>query len=112
MTKPTDSFKKSVKSEVLTTGHHNGFVPLPSFYGKIPTMLANFRDLCLIPLGDVGELGTGRKYERIASIDSPFREMIAWVYSNFTGRPGLPDRNFDNWKKEFVASALSNGSDS
>ena len=107
-----DSFKKGVKSEVLTTGHFREFVPLPSFYGKIPTMMANFRDLCLIPVDDVGEHETGRKYARVASIDSPFREMIAWVYSNFTGRPGLPDRDFDNWAAEIVTSALSKGGDS
>ena len=99
-------FQDRIDSELLTPGHKNEFIPLPKFSNKIPNMLADLRDLCLIPVDDVGEHGTDRKYARVASIDSPFREMIAWVYSNFTGRPGLPDRDFNNWIDEIVTSAF------
>ena len=99
-------FKERVDGDLLTPGHKNEFIPLPKFSNEIPMMLADLRDLCLLPVDDVGEHGTDRKYIRVASIDSPFKEMIAWVYSNFTGRPGLPDRDFGNWIEEFVTSAF------
>ena len=100
-------FEDRIESELLTPGHKNEFIPLPKFSNKIPNMLADLRDLCLISVNEVGKPSPNDKYIRVASIDSPYREMIAWVYSNFTGRPGLPDRDFNNWIDEIVNSAFS-----
>ena len=36
-------------------------------------------------------------YLRMCSIDSPFREQIIWNYMQTSCRPGVPDRNVDNW---------------
>ena len=99
-------FKERVDSDLLTPGHKNEFIPLPKFSNEIPMMLADLRDLCLIPVDEVGKPPLNDKYIRVASIDSPYREMIAWIYSNFTGRPGIPDRDFSNWIEEIVTSTF------
>lgn len=39
----------------------------------------------------------GIAFERIASVDSPFRELVTWSYLQVAGRPGLPDRDLDEW---------------
>ena len=102
-----NKFARSVRSEVLTPGHKNGYVPLPKFSNKIPIMFANLRDLFLIPVDDVIAFGSNHQYQRVGSIDSPFREMIAWVYSNFTSRPGLPDRNFEDMVNDLTTCAYT-----
>ena len=93
--------KDRVVREVLTPGHFENFIPFPEFREKIPSMVADLRKLHLVPIGDIGE---DLAYERIASVDSPFREMIAWVYARVTGRPGLPTRDFNAWKREIINS--------
>ena len=90
-----------VVREVLTPGHFEHFIPFPEFSDRIPSMVADLRQLHLVPIGDIGE---NLAYERIASVDSPFREMIAWVYARVTGRPGLPTRDFNAWKREIINS--------
>ena len=42
------------------------------------------------------------EYIRVVSIDSPFREQIAWAYLNTAGRPGVPDRDFAIWEKQYL----------
>jgi hypothetical protein len=89
--------KDSLKRLILTQGHYGIMIPLPAF-AEIPHMAANLRDLVLIPLEKIG----GEKYERVASIDSPFREVVAWAYMQVGCRPGLPDRDFDAWSNEII----------
>lgn len=83
------------KNSVITQGYSQNIIPFPELSGKIPTMAANLKDLELIPFENIKHL-----YCRVASVDSPFREMIAWAYLQTAGRPGLPDRDFDSWSKE------------
>ncbi len=102
--------KKKRKSDekkmetLLSQGHSNGIIPLPILKNLIPLMAANLRDLELIPADEIGTpdlVGTA-KYVRVASLDSPFREMVSWAYLQIAGRPGLPNRNFDKWIKEIL----------
>jgi len=95
-----NELKKQIRTTVLTQGYHKNFIPLPSFKGKIPAMVANIKNLELIPLTDVGI--SEKKYLRIASLDSPFKELISWAYLNTACRPGLPERHFDSWVDEIV----------
>jgi hypothetical protein len=37
---------------------------------------------------------------RVASVDSPFREQIAWAFVQIAGRPALPDRDLESWVQE------------
>ena len=55
--------------------------------------------------------GSDVDYVRVASVDSPFREMVAWAYMQVAARPGLPERNWDAWADEVfqAVSALRQG---
>ena len=65
-------------------------------------MAANLRDLELISITDIGKEDSGADFFRIASLDSPFRELVAWAYMQTACRPGLPDRKVKAWCKEIV----------
>ena len=82
---------------VLSEGYTRAIIPLPALEEQIPTMAANLRDLELIPIDNIST-----EFLRIASLDSPFRELIAWGYQQTACRPGLPDRNFDSWCAEIT----------
>jgi len=85
----------------LRESQQGGFVPLPAYGEKIPNMAANLKDLELIPINDINMFDrTGEKFERVASIDSPFRENIAWAYMQIAGRPGMPERDMAKWAQE------------
>jgi hypothetical protein len=48
-------------------------------------MAADFRSLEIVSLADLIE---PTKYERVASVDAPFRELFVWAYLSAAGRPG------------------------
>lgn len=91
--------KDRLKGQFLSPGHLNGIIPLPEYSEKIPTMAADVRKLRLISIRDIRN---SQKYDRIASIDSPFRELISWAYMQTACRPGTPERDYDTWAKELV----------
>jgi hypothetical protein len=78
--------KRDKLESLLTLDQCGGFLPLPEFPRAVPLMAAALRDLELLPLDEIST-----KYRIIASIDSPFRERIAWAYLQVAGRPGVPD---------------------
>ena len=86
----------------LSQGHSNGIMPLPTLKKIIPLMAADLRDLQLVPVDVIGipESPGAVEYVRVTSLDSPFREMVSWAYLQIVGRPGLPNRNFREWKKK------------
>ena len=94
--------KERLRSAILTQGYLEAVIPFPGLQGQIPTMAANLRDLELIDNGKVGDRDTDGPFVRIASIDSPFRELVAWAYLQIACRPGLPDRDFNSWRDEIV----------
>jgi CheY-like chemotaxis protein len=93
-TKAKKSDVKSSLKKALNDAHTSGLVVLPECAGRIPLMIVDLRDLELIPATDVAT-GTemNKKYQRVASIDSPFRENIAWGYLQIGCRPGVPPRD-------------------
>ena len=86
----------------LTQGYFEVIIPFPALKNRIPTMAADLRDLELIPIEQLKE-----KFCRIASLDSPFRELVAWAYLQTAGRPGFPDRDIDSWRDEVIANLTS-----
>jgi hypothetical protein len=92
--------KESLKS-ALNEPQKSGLIVLPKCAGLIPLMIIDLRALELIPATDVAA-GTERnkKYQRVASIDSPFREYIGWGYIQIGCRPGVPPRD----SKELAAA--------
>ena len=101
--------RERLPSELLSQGFRDGIIPLPKLEGRIPTMAANLKKLKLVPLSHLA--GEKRQYERVASIDSPFRELVSWAYSQTACRPGLPDRDFESWRNEII-QALEDGAES
>lgn len=90
---------------LLTEPHNAGYVPLPEFTSIVPCMAADLRALDLIAITDIDSGSSGeRMYTRIASVDSPFRELIVWAYLQISGRPGVPDRDLDKWVNDIGAA--------
>jgi CTP synthase len=96
-----DELGKTLTSTMLTQGYYQKIVPFPSLKGKIPPMMADLKQLKQIPLSEIVPAGSA-KYERVASLDSPFRELISWAYMQTACRPGLPERDCDAWNKEIM----------
>ena len=80
---------------MLTQPHIDGHFIIPAFGNIFPGMAASLRSLELVNYADIsGTDGEGRRWGRVASIDSPFRESLSWAYLLVAGRPGVPDRDF------------------
>lgn len=106
--KPKDDteLKKQLDQLVLTQGCWNGWMPLPAFAEVIPVSAANLKDLELIPIASIGPAdSTTHDFVRIASIDSPFREQVAWAYLITAARPGMPERDLKPFAEELVKAA-------
>jgi hypothetical protein len=41
----------------------------------------------------------------VASVDSPFRELVSWAYMHVDCRPGLPVRRLDEWCQQMCKDA-------
>ena len=96
------SKRRSRLQGVLNSGFDGNIVPLPALPGLIPMMAVDLRSLALIPLDRVRS-----DYDIVASVDSPFREAIAWAYMQVGSRPGLPDRDTESWATQAVADLSS-----
>ena len=101
--KDGQELRKILPRQILNQGHFGQFIPFPDLAGKIPSMAADLKQLALIPIDNIEPRGSD--YERVASVDSPFREAITWAFLQTVGRPGLPDRDTDAWANE-IASRL------
>ena len=105
-------FMDKLRDRVLMSGYAGNVIPFPCLPDKIPTMAADLRDLELIPFPDIERIeGASTSFRRIASVDSPFRELIAWAYLQISCRPGLPERDLESWSKEIVRGAQSSDGD-
>lgn len=89
--------------ETLVGNLHSGTFFLPPIPSTMPPICVNLKDLMLIPFEEL--VGAESIYERIASIDSPFREEIVWFLLQTLGRPGVPDRDKAEWAKSIHFSA-------
>jgi CTP synthase len=87
----------------LTQAHVASLVMLPELRGLIPKMCVCLKELEQIPLGRiVPQQGKKPTYLRVTSIDSPFREQLAWAFMQVAGRPGVPERDVDAWATEIA----------
>ncbi len=103
--KDSAKLQEHVMRLVLSQGAWNGWLPLPAC-GAVPGMVASLKDLDVIPLKSIGCTDDTKPcFERVASIDSPFREQIAWAYLTTAGRPGMPERALQPWAAELVNGA-------
>ena len=93
----TEQKIKDYLPKFLSNTNAEKYIPLPELKGLLPHMACDFKQLEMIEYEKIGE---DKEYNRIASIDSPFREAIIWAYMQVNCRPGLPDRNFDLWTQQ------------
>ncbi len=109
--------KKKLRS-ILTEGMADNMLPIPQFRGVVPPMVANLRRLELLEwngssgsalqaLGVTG--GVVEEFHRVASTDSPFRELVVWAYLRVTGRPGMPNVDIDRWLDDISAHLKERG---
>jgi hypothetical protein len=97
-----------IVSKALTAGSYIGFLPLPSFPARLPIMVANLKNLDVLNYDSVGPADSNtHDFLRIASIDSPFREQVAWAFLTTVARPGMPDRDLQSWAKEILKANSS-----
>jgi CTP synthase len=109
--KNTDQVRRRLPSS-LNDAHANGFAILPALPGGFPCLSVNMRNLTMIALNDIAQEGDQTKgYVRVVSIDSPFREQLAWAYLEIACRPGLPNRDHDTTVASMVASYKTRGSE-
>jgi hypothetical protein len=104
--KSVSKWKENHTDKVLSAlrqGYSHSCLPLPELPGEFPSMTADFRALQLIDLVQIG--GIDEEYVRVASVDNPLRELVAWAYMLAAARPALPDRDFDAWAKEIIPAA-------
>ncbi len=92
-----NSSVSTIRRQLLSAGYAQSLIPLPPLPGMFPPMAADLRDLELVPIGCIGD---DKRFQREASLDSPFREMVAWAYMQTACRPGLPERDLDTWAQE------------
>ena len=111
--KPLTSAQKTRLRRILTQGMEGEHLVIPEFRGHLPFMVANLKRLELVAWDKIdlrwdGENADGPEFVRVASTDSPFREMVAWAYLGVTGRPGMPDTDIERWIGE-ISSHLETG---
>jgi len=75
-----------------------GVLFLPGFLSIVPPMCADFRKLNVHDYvedadGNYGVPG----FDRVVSVDSPFRERVAWAFMNTNCRPGIPGVDLSRW---------------
>ena len=95
----TNKLHDRLRGTLLSQGYCVPVIAFPEIKGKVPFMLADVRDLELAEIAHIND-----EYERVASIDSPFRELVSWAYMQVACRPGLPDRDEDALFDELIAS--------
>jgi len=89
--------------QALTEGLGESAIPLPAIPGVFPDMGADLKRLELLDYSTDGKRISGRSggrsvsFVRVASVDSPFREQMAWNYQRVACRPGMPDRDIASW---------------
>jgi hypothetical protein len=86
---------------MLSTGYAQSCMPLPQLPGVFPGMVIDFRNLGLIDIGNIGN--ADGEYEPVASVDNPWRELLAWAFMLSAARPGMPDRDYEAWATELSA---------
>ena len=91
-------------------GRFDRTLPFPESSGRIPTMIADLRDPEPVDLDEVAR-GDG-EFERVASLDSPYREMVAWACVRAAARPGLPDRDTEFRAEENIRAKAAGSSGS
>ena len=118
--KPLSKGKRESLRSILTEGTAGQHLVVPEFRGHVPLMAVNLKCLELVEWDriDLPRNGDGSAdkvtrepdLKRVASTDSPFREMVTWAYLRVTGRPGVPEIDVDGWLDDISRHLEDGGS--
>lgn len=92
--------KKDKLIRSLNTGYNYAKVALPMLPNKIPYMTIDLKSVEQILIGEIAlseDDIQDKKYYRVASLVSPYREQIVWAHMINSCRPGMPERNMEEW---------------
>lgn len=93
--------KKDGLIRTLHTGYNAAKVAMPQLPNKIPYMTIDLKKIKQLSIGEIAvsekEITPETHYYRVASVNSPFREQIVWAHMINSCRPGMPERNMDEW---------------
>lgn len=97
-----EKFFKRIKERILNQGYLNGVVPLPELPNHFDkTMAINLRNCVYIDRNEIdldyNADDNSKKFTRVASLNSPYRELVVWAFMSLSCRPGLPERNLSPW---------------
>jgi CheY-like chemotaxis protein len=84
-----------------------GLVPMPGLREVLPIMAISLRNTVLLDVAALpmrGVESSDKEFVLVASLDSPYREWLAWAHLQIACRPGLPVRDDDAWAREIVES--------
>lgn len=103
--KGKDKVSEVVKE--LRYGYNKAYVSLPALPHVIPNMTINLKDLDFRLLSEIApSFGSFNKEQhrayRVASVASPFREQLVWAHMINSCRPGMPEREMEEWAKEIL----------
>jgi len=102
LTPTTKLADKLAKDEVA------GLKLIPKLGDSWPTMVLDFKSLELVPRTAIAlspeTANDESRFERIASMDSPFREALSWRFMQTAGRPGTPDADRTALETEIKAA--------
>ncbi len=105
---PANKLAETLGKRLRSDGVPNMCV-LPALKDLWPAMVVNLKKLALIDRTKIAIEDSQRTeqslFYRVASVDSPFRESLAWRFAQTTGRPGLPDLDEEILEKDIIAEA-------
>ena len=96
---------KKPLATILTQAQVNGYSALPAYPGLWPEMAIKLRDTEFLSFDAISSHEKKAQFKRVASIDSPFREQIAWAHMQIGSRPALPDRDIEAWVDGLITAA-------
>jgi CTP synthase len=85
-------------SMILSQGFIKTRMPLPKLGSLLPDLVIHIKAIELININR--KTGEVEDHKRIASLDSPFREQVSWAFIQNSGRPGIPDCDYETWAQE------------
>jgi len=104
----TSTTPTSKLAEKLAKDEVAGIKLIPKLTDLWPTMVLDFKSLELVARTSIAlspeSASSDSKFERIASMDSPFREALSWRFMQTAGRPGTPDADRATLETEIRAA--------
>jgi len=90
--------KGELKENKLRSTSPEQYMFFHKLEGEFPHMVCDYKNIEVIDFDNLDKM-----YDRVVSIDSPFRESIIWADITINGRPGLPDRDCKTWLENIKA---------